>query len=271
MIENFITNINNNYNKSQLDYENINSSKTFYSIYNNKISRPFHNFWFLLPNCKFKNEYNDFKILRFGLNNKSSQNQKFITFFKNLSDHLYEIFNQFYPNLNIDLPWKEFENYPFIITIFGSDQTILVNDTKESININNLTNTKSYSILFEIKNIRIVKTGLDDVITHTLKFNLNMIVIQQEPELDLKSCLSGFISNNTDKQDIVNNINHSEHIFSKPKLPFISQLNIVNNSDNTEKPILKSIKVNNIITEKKTINLDDILQQKMNLTICITL
>ena len=58
MIENFITNIN-NYNKTQLDYENISETKSYYSIYNNQITQPFHNFWFVLSNCKFKNEYNN--------------------------------------------------------------------------------------------------------------------------------------------------------------------------------------------------------------------
>ncbi len=293
MIENFITNIN-NFNPKQLDHENLNESKTFYSIYNNKISTPFHNFWFLLSNCKFKYEYNNFKTLKFGLNNKSNEIQKFLTFFKDLSKHLEQIFSKVYKNLTVESPWKEYDNYPFMINIFSSDSTLLVDDKKESIDLNQLTNTKSYTILFEIKNIRIIKINLDDNLTHTLKFNLNMIMIQQEQELDLKSCLLGFV-----KQNLIQNQNHNQYAYnnflskpntnlnedildnldnsgnqgnpvnsnstSRPKLPFLSQLSSINT--NEAKPFLNSTSsiVKQEVQERKTINLQEILAKKSTL------
>jgi hypothetical protein len=298
MIENFITNIN-NFNPNQLDYENLNGTKTFYSIYNNKISTPFHNFWFLLSNCKFKFEYSNFKTLKFGLNNKSNEIQKFLNFFKDLSKHLEQIFSKVYTNLTVELPWKEYDNYPNMINIFTSDTTLLVDDKKESIGLDNLTNTKSYTILFEIKNIRIVKISLDDNQTHTLKFNLNMIMIQQEQELDLKSCLLGFVNQNNNQNknqnqnnytynnflsnststltsnsnlDILNNqtnqinqTNLPNHInMTRPKLPFLTQLSSINT--NEDKPFLNSISaIKHIVAEKKTINLQEILAKKSNL------
>jgi hypothetical protein len=291
MIEKFITNIN-NFNSEQLDHENLNEGKTFYSIYNNKISTPFHNFWFLLSNCKFKYEYNNFKTLRFGLNNKSIEIQKFLTFFKDLSKHLEQIFSKVYTNLTVELPWKEYDNYPNMINIFTSDTTLLVDDKKESISLNQLTNTKSYAILFEIKNIRIVKISLDDNQTHTLKFNLNMVMIQQEQELDLKSCLLGFVNQNQNKNQYTynnflskSNINYNSDNLdnqndqdyqdnltnpvnstntSRAKLPFLSQLSSINT--NEDKPFFNSISaIKHIVAEKKTINLQEILALKSNL------
>jgi hypothetical protein len=153
MLENFITNTN-NYDENQLDHEIINNNKSFYSIYNNKISNPFHNFWFLLSNTKFKCSYNENKILRFGLNNKEINVKKFLTFFKNLSDHLIKIFLTIYPNISVEFPWKDYENYPCIINIFTSVNTIIQDDNKKIINLNELSQLKTYSILFEIKNIK---------------------------------------------------------------------------------------------------------------------
>ena len=296
MIENFITNIN-NFNSEQLDHENINESKTFYSIYNNKISIPFHNFWFLLSNCKFKYEYNNFKMLRFGLNNKSNEIQKFLTFFKDLSKHLEQIFSKVYTNLTVELPWKEYDNYPYIVNIFTSDTTLLVDNEKESVSLNQLTNTKSYTILFEIKNVRVIKINLDDNITHTLKFNLNMVMIQQEQELDLKSCLLGFVNQNQnqnqnqytynnflsksninsnsdnlenqdnqdDQNNLVNPINSTNK--STEKLPFLTQLSQLSSGNTHEyKPFLNNVSTKkHLITDKKTINLQEILTQKSNL------
>ena len=114
-----------------------------------------------------------------------------------------------------------------------------------------------------------------------------MLVIQQEPELDLKSCLLGFISNNnlsnTDSDYNTNtythththtNISNQAAFLSKPKLPFLNQLSgldINNESDNYEKPFLKSITTNSLnnsnvlLANKKIINLEEILEKKSNL------
>ena len=271
MIENYITNIN-NYNKTQLDYETISESKSYYSIYNNQITQPFHNFWFILTNCKFKNEYNDYKILRFGLNNKSTQIQKFICFFKNLSEHINEIFSPVYPNLTIELPWKEFDNYPFILSIFASDNTLVTNTTNttnENDSLNSISNTKAYTILFEIKNIRIMKINLDENQNHILKFNLNMIMCQQEPELDLKSCLTNYINNTNinSNSNTITNTNNS--VNTNLKLPFLKQISSVNGKNTNTNFKINDINSNNVInnnsSEKSYINLNDILEKKSNL------
>jgi len=248
MLENFITNTN-NYDKNQLDHEIINNNKSFYSIYNNKISKPFHNFWFILSNSKFKCGYNENKILRFGLNNKEINVKKFLTFFKNLSDHLIKIFSTIYPNISVEFPWKDYENYPCIINIFTSDNTIIQDDEKKIINLIELSQSKTYSILFEIKNIKIAE--------NILKFNLNMLLIQQEPDLDLKKFLLFSLNN-------INSNNLSDEIIeNKPKLQLpVEQLSISKNNDVN---IKKSNISNNNFKNKGFFDLNEILEIKSNL------
>lgn len=249
MLENFITNTN-NYDENQLDHEIINNNKSFYSIYNNKISKPFHNFWFILSNSKFKCGYNENKILRFGLNNKEINVKKFLTFFKNLSDHLIKIFSTMYLNISVEFPWKDYENYPCIINIFTSDNTIIQDDEKKIINLIELSQSKTYSILFEIKNIKIAE--------NILKFNLNMIMIQQEPELDLKKYLLCSLNNNdlTDSSDKI--------IENKPKLKLsVEQLSMSKNNDVNIKK--SNISNNNLKTSKGLFDLNEILEIKSNL------
>ena len=67
-----------------------------------------------------------------------------------------------------------FDNYPFILSIFASDNTLVTNTTNttnENDSLNSISNTKAYTILFEIKNIRIMKINLDENQNHILKFN----------------------------------------------------------------------------------------------------
>lgn len=261
MLEYYITNTN-NYNETQLDYEIINQAKTFYSIYNNKISQPFHNFWFILSNLKFKCSYNDNNILRFGLNNKESNIQKFLIFFKNLSDHLVKIFSSTYSNITIEFPWKAYDNYPFIITIFTSKNTIFINNDKDVIDFNQLSNIKTYSILFEIKNIKIIKINLDDKISHIIKFNLNMIMIQQEPELDLKKYLLNSIKY-SDFNTNLNNLSTELRLDNtKPKLPFLDQLSNSTLKSNLNQFTNSFDKSN---TSKINFNLNELLNIKSKL------
>ena len=71
MVDNVLTNYDIKFIKEQLDFEQITKSKLSYKIYNNKISEPLHKFWFSVPNIKFCNNYNNYKSIRFLMNNKN--------------------------------------------------------------------------------------------------------------------------------------------------------------------------------------------------------
>ncbi len=170
MLENLITKTN-KFDSSQVDHDFINNTKTYFSIYNNKVQKPFHKFWFTLSNTKFKNEYQDFKVLRFGLNHKSKEVIDFINFIKELTKYLTSIFSKHFSNINIEYPWKEFENYPYLLSIFFNEDTIILDDDKNEIDKDILDYTKTYNILFEIKNIKIVKI----LFSHFIKIHCHFI------------------------------------------------------------------------------------------------
>ncbi len=263
MLENLITKTN-KFDSSQVDHDFINNTKTYFSIYNNKVQKPFHKFWFTLSNTKFKNEYQDFKVLRFGLNHKSKEVIDFINFIKELTKYLTSIFSKHFSNINIEYPWKEFENYPYLLSIFFNEDTIILDDDKNEIDKDILDYTKTYNILFEIKNIKIVKIVLDNKDCFQLKFTLCMLMIQQEPEIDLKSYLLGSIklkSNNHNDSNHDDNINEHQNNFkticNRPVLPFLKDVS------NGPKGLNKVDKDN--IKTNKLINLDELLSIKSSL------
>ncbi len=268
MLENFITKTD-KFDSLQVDHELINCSKSYFSIYNNKVPKPFHNFWFMLKNTKFKNEYNDYCILRFGLNHKETEVIRFISFFKELSMYLKNIFSKTFEDISIDLPWKEYENYPYMLSIFSNENTVFLGQNKCEIEKNNIIHNKTYSILFEIKNIKIIKINLDEKISNQLKFNLSALMIQEEPDIDLKSYLLNSINLNSEEKIYqeygFNNKNRSEinsldnnknisGISNKPVLPFLAEVsNAVKNLNRVEIPTLK---------KNSLINLDELLTIK---------
>ncbi len=226
MLEELITDIN-NFNEKQVDNDVINENKTYFSIYNNKINQPFHKFWFTLSNCKYFTNYNDYSTIRFALNNKSNSVQKFIDFIKKLSEYLKKLFEKTFDSVTVDLPWKEFNNYPFLLSFYTNNEIIFVDSNKNNLEFDKLDNTFSYSILFEVKNLKIIKTQLDSEIMYTLKYNLSILMIQQEPQLDLKSYLLNKItSKHSDSNP--DNLSQNSSFNSKPSLPFLSQLSSVN-------------------------------------------
>ncbi len=265
MLEELITDIN-NFNEKQVDNDAINENKTYFSIYNNKINQPFHKFWFTLSNCKYFTNYNDYATIRFALNNKSNNVQKFIEFMKKLSEYLKKLFEKTFDSVNIDLPWKEFNNYPFLLTFYTNSEIIFVDSNQNNLEFDKLDNSLSYSILFEVKNLKIIKTQLDSETMYNLKFNLSILMIQQEPQLDLKSYLLNKISSKLfDPHPDISSQNSSFN--SKPSLPFLSQLSSVNlKSDleaRNESSHLQS--KSNFGGPKRLINLNELLEVKSKL------
>jgi len=262
MLENLITKTD-KFEICQVDHDIINESKSYFSIYNNKITKPFHNFWFMLTNTKFFNEYNDYNIIRFGLNHSSNEVIKFINFFKDLSTHLKNIFSKVFENISLDYPWKEYENYPYLFSLFLNDDTIVLDEQKNIIMKNKIEHKKSYSILFEIKNIKVVKIDLDNEISHQIKFTLSALMIQQEQEVDLKSYLLNSLNINKKSIEPIqqNNyeVNDLNKLNNKPNIPFLSELS--NGFKNLNK--MDHVQPKNKIIN--TINLDELLSIKSSL------
>ncbi len=269
MLEELITDIN-SFSEKQIDHDIITQEKTYFSIYNNKIEQPFHKFWFNVPNTKFFKNYSDYNVLRFALNNKSNFVSKLIDFIKKLSTSLKNIFEKTFEGIQIDLPWKEYENYPYLFSFYTNEDIIFTDSEKNILTLDKLDLSQTYSLLFEIKNLKLVKIEIDNIFTYKLKYNLNILMIQQEPQLNLKSFLLSKINKQPEpvfnSNNSTNNLNHNPNSSLKPQLPFLSQLsNVVLKSEsdtrtnNSEKPKV------NIGGPKKLIDLDEILQIKSRL------
>ncbi len=263
MLEELITDIN-NFSEKQVDHDIVTQEKTYFSIYNNKIAQPFHKFWFNVPNTKFFRNYNDYSVLYFALNNKSSSVLKLIGFIKKLSEHLKNLFEKTFDSIQVDLPWKEYESYPYLLSFYTNQDIIFTDSDKNILTLDKLDTTQSYSLLFEIKNVKLYKIELDDITSYKLKYNLNILMIQQEPQLNLKSFLLSKI--NKQPEQSIQNQNPTSNTNSRPQLPFLSQLsNVVlksesdNKTDSNDKPKSTSN------GPKKLIDLNEILEIKSRL------
>ena len=84
MIEKYITNIN-NFNINIIDHEKFNINKDIYNLYNNTIEDPLHKFWFIIDSAKYINNYYDYNILKFVINDKNIKIKKTLDFIKNVS------------------------------------------------------------------------------------------------------------------------------------------------------------------------------------------
>lgn len=244
MIENVLTNYNIKFKNTQLDHDQINSTKLYYKIYNNAITEPLHKFWFSVPNLKYSNNYSDFKTIRFLMNNKNENISKLINYLKDIGKCLIDKLSPTFSNITIDYPWKESEQYPYIFTFFTNSNTLFIdskgNEMKcESLNYNDLT----YSIIFEISSIKLIPILLDDCSSHTIKFNLALILIREDEKKDLKKYLfSNFVNTNNNHSNCINdnNIKKVNLNSNMNKLPFLTDisngfsLNKLNNSNNTD-------------------------------------
>lgn len=221
MIEDFITNTN-NFDSKQIDHEPLSNTKQWLNIFNNKINQPFHKFWFRILNVKFMNEFQNWKTIRFAVNNKSTEVKRLLKFFSNMMEYLKKIIEEFFPNVIFDCPWKESDNYPHIFSFFNSSEIIFVDTFEKNFIVEELNKNLSYSILFEISNLKIMKIYIDsDKITHTVKFNLGLKMVQLEPTFNLKSCLLGKIIH---QHEEISEDNVSDKKNLRKQLPFLLEL-----------------------------------------------
>jgi len=252
MEENILTNYNLKFKKSQLDHEIISNTKCYYKIYNNKISEPLHKFWFSVPSLKYSNNYSDFKTIRFLMNNKNDNISNLIDYIKDIGNYLIEKFSLTFENLSVDYPWKESEQYPYIFSFFTNNTTLLVDNEGNELKYDTLNSDLTYSIIFEISNIRIMPIKMDTMQTNIIKINLVLLLIKQDEKKDLKKIiLSSFVKNNS--IDSNSNLNsNQEHI---SKLGFNSKKNIHNILPNQKLPFLNQISEGTSLLNSGKINI----------------
>ena len=257
MSDNILTNYN-KFDEKQVDYEYINKEKLYYNIYNNKINQPLQKFWFKCDKVKFSNQYNDYKTIKMLINNKNNESIKLITFIKNLSEFIRQKLSSVFENITLDLPWKEYDNYPYLFNFYTNKNTIFVDENKNIIEYSQLDFNDSYTVLFEIQNLRIIKINLDysgKESTYNIKINLAILMIQKENKKDLKNFLLDVISNDSklvqDKEEIKIN-----HIIPKKQLPFLTDISstILKKNNDIVRDVERSNSVKLVIDNNQLLN-----------------
>ena len=183
MIENYIVDIENSlFNDSIIEHEKFMINKEIYDIYNNKIDEPLHKFWFVLDLSKFLNSYYEYNILTFVINDKNIKIKKTIDYIQKLSETIKQKYisylvanNISYDNIDIELPIKQYDNYPSIIKLYNKKKSIY-NENNQKEEISNLTSGKKYLLLFEINYFKIIKSDKNFII----KFFFNILKIQTQ-------------------------------------------------------------------------------------------
>jgi hypothetical protein len=189
MIEKYITNIDTLKGPSKIiDHEKFNIEKDTYNIYNNNIDEPLHKFWFIIESSKFHNSYYEYNILKFVINDKNNQIKKILDYIKEITETIkekYIIFlkknNILYDEINIELPFKQYEDYPCIINFYNKEVSIY-NENNGKDEIINLRSGNKYILLFEINYFRITK--IDDSKIN-IKFYFNILKIQNQQLINL--------------------------------------------------------------------------------------
>ena len=220
------------FNHEIIDHDIIVKDKTFFNIYNNSIDEPFHKFWFLIENAKLTNIYNENTVLRFALNNKSEKNKKLLDYLNELFEYLKKLFINIYPEIIIETPWKENENYPYLIYFNTNNNTICLDTKQNNKDIKDINKDQIYSILFELSYIQIAKIIINNKINHVLKFKFSLIMIQ-EKIFDIKSCFLENL-NQLNNPKYSNNQNSSRLL--NQQMPNMS--NVFEELNNVDKKIL---------------------------------
>lgn len=255
MIENVLTNYNIKFKPSQIDNDQISKKKLYYKIYNNKIQEPLHKFWFSVPNLKYSNNYSDFKTIKFLMNNKNENISNLIDFIKDLSNCMLDKFKPIFPNMTIDYPWKESEQYPHLFTFFTNDNSLIIDSEGNESTYDILNLNETYSIIFEISSLKILPVVLEENESYIMKINLVLILIRQDVKKDLKKYLfTKPIINNCHRYNYSESQNETHFDFdsnnNKKKLPFLQSIN-----ENINLLSLKN--TSNIINEKSKISDND--------------
>jgi len=183
MIENYIIDTDNTiFDDSILDHEKFINNKEIYDIYNNRVDEPLQKFWFKLDTTKFLNSYYEHNILTFVMNDKNNKIKKTIDYIQKIAEtvkqkyiiHL-NLTNIDYDNIDIELPIKQYDNYPSIIKLYNRNKSIY-NENNQKEEITNLCSGNKYFVLFEINYFKIIKSDKN----FTIKFFFNILKIQTQ-------------------------------------------------------------------------------------------
>jgi len=258
MVESVLTNYNKKFIKEQLDYENISKSKFSYKIYNNKISEPLHKFWFSIPNVKYYNNYSEYLTIRFLMNNKNEKTSLLITYIKDLCNYLLQIFEKEFPNIDINYPWKESEQFPYIFSMFTNNNTLILDSNSNIIDYTKLLYSDTCSIIFEISNIKIIVNDINEnqLQTYSLKINLSIILIKLNEKIDLKKY--NFLND-----EVITDIPNSNNINLNPKSSFPFLKDILGFEKKNDLSVNKNMPTNNSNQNSNSSNLLVINQEQL--------
>ena len=243
MIENYIIDTENTiFIDSIIDHERFINNKEIYDVYNNRVDEPLHKFWFILDTTKYLNNYYEYNILTFVINNKNNKIKKTIDYIQNITETIKQKYIAYlieadisFDNVVIDLPIKQYENYPSIIKFYNKKK-LIQNENNQKEEITNLVSVNKYQLLFEINYFKIIKSDKNFII----KFFFNILKIQ------------------TQKIFNVDDYSLNKNIITIPPPPpppphttLITNYKINNNKINNEK-INDKIRI--IISEKELLN-----------------
>jgi len=183
MIDKYIVDTDNTiFDNSILDYEKFMNNKEIYDIYNNRIDEPLHKFWFILDTTKFLNSYYEYNILRFVINDKNTKIKKTSDYIEKIAEFikqkyiLYLIANNIiYDNVDVEIPIKQYDNYPSIIKLYNKKKSIYDENNKKE-EITNLSTGNKYLLLFSINYFKIINSDKN----YTIKFFFNILKIQTQ-------------------------------------------------------------------------------------------
>ena len=127
MIENYIIDTENIiFIDSIIDHDRFINNKEIYDVYNNRVDEPLHKFWFILDTTKYLNSYYEYNILIFLINNKNNKIKKTIDYIQNIAETIKQKYIAYliesdisFDNVIIDLPIKQYDNYPSIIKFYN--------------------------------------------------------------------------------------------------------------------------------------------------------
>ena len=183
MIENYIIDTENTiFFNNIIDHERFINNKEIYDVYNNKVDEPLHKFWFILDTTKYLNSYYEYNILTFVINNKNNKIKKTIDFIQNIAETIKQKYTAYlieedisFDNVIIDLPIKQYDNYPSIIKFYNKKK-LIQNENNQKEEITNLVTGNKYLLLFEINYFKIIKSDKNFII----KFFFNILKIQTQ-------------------------------------------------------------------------------------------
>jgi hypothetical protein len=183
MIENYIIDTENTiFIDSIIDHERFINNKEIYDIYNNRVDEPLHKFWFIFDTTKFLNSYYEYNILTFVINDKNNKIKKTIDYIQKIAETIKQKYISYlkeedisFDNIDIELPIKQYDNYPSIIKFYNKKK-LIQNENNQKEEISNLVSGNKYLLLFEINYFKIIKSDKNFII----KFFFNILKIQTQ-------------------------------------------------------------------------------------------